>query len=75
MLNHPQEPEDLELSIGELILIARNRANLSQEDLARRAEIGAITVWRYENGETMPTCDRLQRIAKATSHPVDWFYR
>ena len=75
MLNHPQYDDLNDFSVGELILIARRRANLSQEDLGRRANIDEQTVRRYENGRTIPSCDRLQRIAKATSHPVDWFYR
>lgn len=80
MLNTPQDPQDLpeninELSLGELIAIARNRANLSQESLGRRADIGRITIHRYEKGYTTPSCDRLERIAKAVNHPVEWFYQ
>ena len=77
MLNQAQNNYDnfKDLSLGELILIARNRAKLSQEDLAKRAKIGKETVWRYENGYTIPNCDRLQRIAEAVNHPIDWFYR
>lgn len=76
MLNEPNENDNInELSIGELILIARNRANLSQEGLGRRANIDRATVWRYETGRSIPNCDRLERIAKAVNHPIDWFYQ
>lgn len=80
MLNTPHNSDNVddninELSLGELILIARNRANLSQEDLAKRAHLGRMAVWRYEKGHSIPNCDRLERIAKAVNHPIDWFYQ
>lgn len=79
MLNKPQENNDSgnidELSLGELITIARNRANLSQETLGKRADVSRLTVYRYEKGYSIPTCDRLERIAKAVNHPIDWFYQ
>lgn len=64
-----------ELSLGELISLARNRANLSQEDLAKRANLSRATVWRYENDRTIPSCDRLRQIADASKQSVDWFYQ
>lgn len=79
MLNKPQENNDSdnidELSLGELITIARNRANLSQETLGKRADVSRLTVYRYEKGYSTPTCDRLEKIAKAVNHPIDWFYQ
>lgn len=79
MLNKPQENNDSdnidELTLGELITIARNRANLSQETLGKRADVSRLTVYRYEKGYSTPTCDRLERIAKAVNHPIDWFYQ
>lgn len=76
MLNEPQENDDInELRLGELITIARNRANLSQETLGKRAEVARVTIYRYEKGYSIPTCDRLERIAKAVNHPIDWFYQ
>jgi hypothetical protein len=52
MLNTPQDPQDLpenidELSLGELIAIARNRANLSQESLGRRTDTKKGTLHRH----------------------------
>lgn len=77
MLNTPQEiPDNInELTLGELIVIARNRANLSQATLGKRTEISRVTICRYENGYSRPSCDRLRQIAKAVNHPVEWFYR
>lgn len=76
MLNEPHGTDNIdELSLGELITIARNRANISQETLGKRADLGRATIYRYEKGYSIPSCDRLGRIAKAVNHPIDWFYQ
>lgn len=64
-----------DFTLGELILIARNRANLSQETLGKKADVGRLSIHRYEHGLSIPTCDRLERIARAVNHPIDWFYQ
>ena len=75
--NIPSGSEDNinEFSLGELILIARNRANLSQETLGKRADIARLSIHRYEHDLSDPSCDRLERIATVVNHPINWFYQ
>ncbi len=62
--------------IGEAVLRYRNKAKLSQEVLAEKAEIHPNYVGRIERGECSPTVDILIRIAKALSiHPHKLFLK
>lgn len=44
---------------SELVKDARERLNLTQEDLAREIGVTRHTVWRWENGWTMPLRSQL----------------
>ena len=47
---------------------ARNRAGLSQAQLARRMKTTQSTIARLESGHAQPSTRTLGRIAKATGH-------
>jgi ribosome-binding protein aMBF1 (putative translation factor) len=47
---------------------ARNRAGLSQAELARRMKTTQSTVARLESGRGRPSTRTLDRFAKATGH-------
>jgi transcriptional regulator with XRE-family HTH domain len=58
--------------IGEQIRLARKAAKLSQEGLARRADVSMNLVSRLERGEiTDPHWSTLSRIAEALGGSVD----
>ena len=49
---------------------ARNRAGLSQAELARRMKTTQSTIARLESGRGKPSTRTLDRFAKATGHRV-----
>jgi transcriptional regulator with XRE-family HTH domain len=51
---------------GSLVRRARNRANLSRAELARRAGTSAAALAAIESGERQPTLPTLYRILDAT---------
>lgn len=44
----------LELTLGEALKVVRERAGLTQKDMADRLELGRNTVARYESAHTTP---------------------
>jgi len=60
--------------IGPLIRTARRAARLSQKELARHVGRTSKTIRRYEHGHTRPDIRILQRIARATNRPIDYFF-
>ena len=43
----------------------RQKRQLSQSELARKAKVGRVTLNRIEGGTQDPTLDTLERLAKA----------
>lgn len=58
--------------IGERIRIAREKAGLTQEKLAKRLNIGKRTLINYENGRTEPTLSLLMKIANICNVDYNW---
>ena len=58
-------------SAAKLLRDARMRANLSQRELARRAETAQSVVARIELGATSPSWDTLSRLLAATGHAIE----
>ena len=56
---------------GSLIREARARANLSQTDLARRANVAQSVVSAYESGRREPSFSTLSRLITATGHRLE----
>jgi transcriptional regulator with XRE-family HTH domain len=50
------------------VMKARNRAGLSQVELARRMKTTQSTIARLESGRGRPSTRTLDRCAKATGH-------
>ena len=57
-------------TLGERIRHFRESAGLTQEGLARAADIGRVTLVRLEKGEQTPRFKTLDAIAKALGIPV-----
>ena len=60
--------EDLEeeFALSRAVIHARNRAGLTQEELARRMGTTQPVVARLESGRTRPSMRTLERLADAT---------
>lgn len=54
---------------GSLIKKARSRAQLTQEQLAKRCGLATITIRQYESGKREPRKEQLEKIAKALEIP------
>ena len=57
-------------TLGERIRLSRQSAGLTQEELARAANIGRVTLVRLEKGEQSPRFKTLNAIAKALGMPA-----
>jgi ribosome-binding protein aMBF1 (putative translation factor) len=55
-----------EFAIAEALIDARTKANMRQEDVARRMQTSQTAVARLESGRGNPSLKTLQRYAKAT---------
>jgi transcriptional regulator with XRE-family HTH domain len=62
--------DDKLMEIGERVRKARVQANLSQAQLAERAEVDQSVVSRLEKGQRAPSCLALAAIAKALKVPT-----
>lgn len=61
--------------IGERIKRARAAAGLSQREAARRAELSAMAISKFERGEMTPTSATLIRLARALDTRTEFFLR
>lgn len=55
----------MDLTIGARIRRAREEASLTQDALARKADVNLRSLLRYEKDHTKPSADALQRICVA----------
>ena len=63
-----------QISLGEKIKKLRNEKDLTQEELARKAEIPYATLMKIENEQVKnPTVGTLKKIADALEVTVDYF--
>lgn len=51
------------MTLGERIRAAREKAGLTQRELAVKVERGSQTIWRYEANWTAPDVATLRKIA------------
>ena len=58
------------MNTGERIKTNRKKANLTQEELARKAGISVFTLQKYETGARNPKLTTLQKIANALNCPI-----
>jgi transcriptional regulator with XRE-family HTH domain len=59
-----------EFQMARLLIGARARADLTQEELASRMGTTRTVVSRLESGRMMPSTRTLERYARATGHKV-----
>jgi DNA-binding XRE family transcriptional regulator len=59
-----------EFALARELIGARARANLSQEEVARRMGTSQSAVARMESGRTLPSTTSLVKYAKAVGHKV-----
>jgi transcriptional regulator with XRE-family HTH domain len=53
---------------------ARLTANLTQENLADRAQVGQDMISRYEQGHSLPSLPTLCRLAQELAVPITYFF-
>jgi transcriptional regulator with XRE-family HTH domain len=58
-------------ALGAAIRTLRTRADLSQEELAQRAELEASALAAFEAGQVEPTWGDLRRLASALGTPLE----
>ena len=57
---------------GDRLLIARERAGLTQDDLADNLELGQAQINRYELNKSEPSTPTLHKLASRLKVSVDW---
>ncbi|AMV72062.1 helix-turn-helix transcriptional regulator [Desulfuromonas carbonis] len=65
------QPLDEEFSIAAQLIEARTKANLTQEQVARRMGTTQSVVARLESGHPMPSLRSLRRYALAVGNKVE----
>lgn len=63
-------PSELEKRIGASVAAAREKAGLSQAQLAERVPLHETSLSNIERGEKLPTIRTLLQIAEALGQPV-----
>jgi transcriptional regulator with XRE-family HTH domain len=59
--------------LGKRIKLARVEMDMTQADLAEATEIMQKSISRYETGQSLPTLDTLERMAKVLKKPFSYF--
>lgn len=59
------------MDYGTKLKLARKWANITQKELARRANIAAITIHQYEAGKRKPSMENWFAIANALNLSID----
>ena len=60
------------MTLREKLIVSRNKAGLSQMELAERLGVSRQAVSRWESGDTTPTMDKLKTLAKIYGVSLDW---
>lgn len=59
------EEYDIDAEVRDLVISARNAANLTQKQLAQRSGVSQSNISKIENGNYQPSLSTLKRIAGA----------
>ena len=62
------------MTLREKLIASRNKAGLSQMELAERLGVSRQAVSRWESGDTTPTMDKLKALAKLYGVSLDWLF-
>lgn len=65
---------DKNKQIGRKIKIARIIRNITQKELAKKIEVGPVTVSRIESGSKNITAVEMEKISKVFNCPISYFY-
>ena len=60
------------MTLREKLIVSRNKAGLSQMELANQLGVSRQAVSRWESGDTTPTMDKLKALAKIYGVSLDW---
>ena len=60
------------MTLSEKISHLRRREGLSQEDLAEKLSVSRQSIYKWENGESLPSFDRIKFIAKLFNVSFDF---
>ena len=60
------------MTLREKLIVLRDRAGLSQMELADRLGVSRQAVSRWESGDTTPSVDKLKSLAKIYGVSLDW---
>ena len=60
------------MTLREKLIVSRNKAGLSQMELAERLGVSRQAVSRWESGDTTPTMDKLKTLARIYGVSLDW---
>jgi DNA-binding transcriptional regulator YiaG len=63
------------LMIGARIRVARKMAGLDQKTFSERIKSDQSSIARWESGAVEPGREWMEKISKATSMPVEFFYK
>ncbi len=69
-MRYAREGPSLYVGVGEQIMLARRRANLTQRQLGDRLGVSHVAVGDIERGKTKPNLDHLAAIAEALDVPL-----
>ena len=59
--------------LGKKIKLARVEMDMTQSDLAQSTNIMQKSISRYETGQSLPTLETLEKIAKVLKKPFSYF--
>lgn len=64
--------EATELTVGERLSVARKRADMTQQELAQKADTTAPAISMIEAGKRNPSLDLARRLAHPLDVTLDW---
>lgn len=64
----------MDLHVGARVRLRRRICNLTQEELAERAQVSAQMIQKYEQGETRLSASRLADLARILNVSPGWFF-
>lgn len=69
-----RKPTHIDEHVAKRLRLRRALLDLSQDELAKRLDVTAQQIQKYEAGETRISASRLYLIAQHLSVPITWFF-
>jgi transcriptional regulator with XRE-family HTH domain len=70
----PRKPTYIDEHVAKRLRLRRALLDISQDELAKRLDVTAQQIQKYEAGETRISASRLYLIAQHLSVPITWFF-